>query len=181
MEEEIFKKSKIIERSPVKGMEKSESEEWMNEMRNGFERMAERAERMMKEVRKEFKEQEKMLNDKMEEMWKEFKEQWREWREEREELKRNIEEMKKRIENLEEKGKRKEDSLMQNGVGGNKIMDKVWKVDELERRLDIREKEERRRNMLIRDVEIREGSGRKVIEKILGVVGVKVMIEEIKR
>lgn len=66
--EEIFKKSKIIERSPVKGMEKSEREEWMNEMRNGFEKMAERAERMMEEVRKEFKEQGRMLNDKMEEM-----------------------------------------------------------------------------------------------------------------
>lgn len=43
------------------------------------------------------------------------------------------------------------------------------KVDELERRLDIREKEERRRNMVIRDVEVREGSRRKAVEKILGV------------
>lgn len=74
--------------------------------------------------------------------------------------------MKKRVENLE-KRKRKEDSLMQNGGGGNKIMDKVG---ELERRLDIREKEERRRNVVIRDAEVIEGGRRKAVEEILGVV-----------
>lgn len=36
----------------------------MNEMKNGFERMAERVERVMEEVKKEFKEQGRMLNKK---------------------------------------------------------------------------------------------------------------------
>lgn len=55
------------------------------------------------------------------------------------------------------------------------------KVGELERRLDIREKEERRRNVVIREVEVREGDRRKAVEEILGVVGAKVMVEEIKK
>jgi len=57
-EEEIFKKSKIIERSPVKKIEMSELEEWMREMKEGFERMAERTERAMEEVRREFEHRE---------------------------------------------------------------------------------------------------------------------------
>lgn len=39
------------------------------------------------------------------------------------------------------------------------------KVGELERRLDIREKEERRRNVVIRDVEVIEGGRRKAVEE----------------
>lgn len=55
------------------------------------------------------------------------------------------------------------------------------KVGELEKRLDIREKEERTRNVVIREVEVREGDRRKAVEEILGVVGAKVMVEEIKK
>lgn len=121
-EEEIFKGSKITEGLPGKGIEKSERKEWMNEMKNGFEKMVERVERVMEEVRKEFKQQGRVLNEKMEEIWKEFKEQrreWREWREQREELKKNIEEMKKREDNLG-KGKKEKNSLMQNGIGATR-------------------------------------------------------------
>lgn len=35
--------------------------------------------------------------------------------------------------------------------------------------------------MIIRDVEVRESDRRKALEEILGVVGVKVVIEEIKK
>lgn len=56
--------------------------------------------------------------------------------------------------------------MMQSGKG-NKIIDKVGK---LKRRLDIRDKVERRRNV-IRNVEVREMNRRKPVEDILGVVG----------
>lgn len=63
---------------------------------------------------------------------------------------------------------------MQNGKG-NKIIDKI---DKLKRRLDIRDKVERRRNV-IKNVEVREMDRRKPVEEILGVVRVKVVIEEV--
>lgn len=55
------------------------------------------------------------------------------------------------------------------------------KMGELERRLKIREKEETRRNVVIREVDVREGERRKAVEEILGVVRVKVKIEEIRK
>lgn len=55
------------------------------------------------------------------------------------------------------------------------------KVGELERRLEIREKEERKWNVIIREVDVREGERRKAVEEILGVMGVKVEVEEIRK
>lgn len=54
---EIFKRSNIIERSPVKRIERNELGEWMKKIKEGFEKMAERSERIMKKIRREFKEQ----------------------------------------------------------------------------------------------------------------------------
>lgn len=54
-------------------------------------------------------------------------------------------------------------------------------MSELERRLKIREKEETRRNVVIREVDVREGERRKAVEEILGVVGVKVEVEKKKK
>lgn len=135
----------------------------MREMKEGFERMAERTERAVEEVRREFREQGRGLNEKMEEMRREFREQQKEWRKERGELRREIEEIKERIGKLEE-GERKEGNLRQSRIGGNKIMNKV---SELDRRLDIRERQERRRNVVIRDVEVKEGKRRKAVKEIL--------------
>lgn len=64
---------------------------------------------------------------------------------------------------------------MQSRLGGSRIMEKM------ERRLKIREKEETRRNVVIREVDVREGERRKAVEEILGVVGVKVEVEEIRK
>lgn len=81
-EEEIFKRNKIVERSPVKEIEKSELGEWMREMKEGFERMAERTERAVEEVRRKFKEQGRgTMNE--DGGNKEFREQQKEWRKER--------------------------------------------------------------------------------------------------
>lgn len=57
------------------------------------------------------------------------------------------------------------------------------KVSELDRRLDIREKEERRRNVVIGDVEVKEGKRRKAVKEILGVMkrGTKMKVGEVKR
>lgn len=70
--------------------------------------------------------------------------------------------------------------MRQSRIEGNKIMDKV---SELDRRLDIREKEERRRNVIIGDVEVKEGKRRKAVKKILGVMkgGTKVKVGGVKR
>lgn len=143
-EEEIFKRNKIVERSPVKEIEKSELGEWMREMKEGFERMTERTERA-EEVRREFREQGRGTMNEDGGNEKGVQRATEGMEEGEEELRRKIEEMKERIGKLEE-GERKEGNLRQSRIGGNKIMDKV---SELDRRLDIREKEERRRNVII--------------------------------
>lgn len=74
-EEEIFKKSKLVIRSPRK--EETEEgrrlEEWMKEVGGGG------LEGMREEIREGFREQEKKMMAMVESMRKEFNEQRREW------------------------------------------------------------------------------------------------------
>lgn len=97
-EEEIFKRSKLVERSPVKELREGREriDEWMKEMGNKFERMVE-------EFREGFKSQERRMNEMMEEMRREFGDQMREWGKEREEIKKSIEIMRDRTERIEQR------------------------------------------------------------------------------
>lgn len=54
-------------------------------------------------------------------------------------------------------------------------------MTDLERRIEIKEREERRTNIIIKEVEMKEGKKREVLEDVLRVIGVKAEIEEIRK
>lgn len=171
---EIFERSKKMERTPEKEMkgEGGGLGVWTSIMREDFSKLAE-------EMRKGFREQSKLMQGGLEELRKEFRDQTNEWRREKEELKREIEEMKERMGKLEGKGK-EEGREEERGrrEEGRKIIDKVR---EMERRMEVKEKKERRRNVIIKGIEVKEGGRRERVEKILGEIGAKVEIEEVRR
>lgn len=55
------------------------------------------------------------------------------------------------------------------------------KIKELERRMERKEREERRKNVIIRALEVKEGRRREAVEEVLSVIGVRGNIEEVKR
>ncbi|KAL6421643.1 hypothetical protein ACFW04_014561 [Cataglyphis niger] len=55
------------------------------------------------------------------------------------------------------------------------------KIKELESRMKRREREERRRNVLIKGVEIKEGRRRVAVEELFDNIGVKAKIEEVRK
>jgi len=59
--------------------------------------------------------------------------------------------------------------------------DLACKVKEIEKRLDIYDREERRRNVVIRGMLVGEGGRRKAVKEIIKIVKAKVDIKEIKR
>lgn len=55
------------------------------------------------------------------------------------------------------------------------------KVRELERRWEKKEREERRKNVIIKGLKVKEGNRREAVEEVLNVLGVRGNIEEVKR
>ncbi|KAL6418757.1 hypothetical protein ACFW04_011804 [Cataglyphis niger] len=115
----------------------------------------------------------KRLSEEIEKIRREFKESEKRWREEREELKSRIKGLEGKIERLEncDIGEGKEIKAVSRGVSeviGNRIK-------EMERR----EKEERRRNILIKEMKVKEG--RRTAEELFDNIGVKEEIEEVRK
>lgn len=55
------------------------------------------------------------------------------------------------------------------------------KVKDIERKMELKEREERKKNILIRWLEMKERKRKKAVEKVLERMEVKVEIEEVKR
>lgn len=189
--EDVFRKSRKMGRSPVKGMVGNERE--MSEMMRGWKEDMEeimKELRGMKEMREELKqikggidevvkEQGRMLREEMEDVKRIFKEKETRWKEEREEMMGNMRELEKRIGELEKREGTKEVGGKIEGEMMKKGMDD--KMKEIEWKLEKREREERRRNIIIKGLEEREGRRREVVEGLLRDIGVVVEIGEIKR
>lgn len=139
--------------------------------------MEDKFSRMMEEVREGFKSQERVLNDMINEMGDEVRKQMDKSREEKEELKRSIEK-RVRIEELEMGGAQEKGGIINGGRGGYEVSEKNRR---LERRLEIGEKAERRRNVIIKGVEVKERRRKEEVEEILDAIGAKVEIKEIKK
>lgn len=148
-EEELLKRSRKRESLQKKGTEEGKEiiEEWMKMMKDKFSGM-------MEEVRDGFRSQERILKDMMNEMRDEFRKQMDEWREEKEELKRSIEKMRVRIEELKMGRSADKGGIVKGEKGGYEVSEKIRK---LERRLEIGEKAEKRKNVIIKGV--KEGGG----------------------
>lgn len=88
-EEEVFRKSRKMERTPEKGgMDKWELEKMFRQFREGLredmmkemERMSERIERKMEEGREELRRQQEKMEEKWEEEKRERGREWRSWK-----------------------------------------------------------------------------------------------------
>jgi len=55
------------------------------------------------------------------------------------------------------------------------------RVKRMEENLEGREREKRKRNIIIKGIEVREGKRREAVEEILEGIGVKVDVREIRR
>lgn len=161
---EAFRKSRKVVRSPK--MEREDLGGWraiMKEMIKGG----------MEELKAEWAK-------KLEESNKQMREQEIRWKEEKEGLLDTVKGLEKRVIELET-GMIKE--------GGQKCPEEARKkkgeveerMKEVEIKLERKEREERRRNIVIRGVEVKEGKREEAVEEILECIGAKAKIEEVKR
>lgn len=106
----------------------------------------------------------------IEQMRKEWKEQEGNWKKKREEMRECIKGLKKRVEELKGGGgKESEGADLKRGMrGGGKIAEN--RLLKIERKVEMREREERRRNIIIKRVEVKDGKKREAVEKVLKVV-----------
>ncbi|KAL6431940.1 hypothetical protein ACFW04_007397 [Cataglyphis niger] len=110
------------------------------------------------------------VNEEIEKVRKEFRESEKRWMEEREELKR-------RVKGLEEKMER-----LGNGDIGEREKRIGWnRLKEMENKMERREREERKRNVLIKGVEVKEGRRRMAVEELFDNIEVKAEIEEVRK
>ncbi|RLU19487.1 hypothetical protein DMN91_008044 [Ooceraea biroi] len=131
------------------------------------------------EVKGEIREQGKKMREEVEELRKELKEQEETGRKERQEMKSRIDKLEKdvkelKIENVGEKG----EDMRVEGVKRDGLEDKVI---ELERRMEIKDREERRRNVVMREVEVKEGKRVEAVREVLERIGAKGEMVECRR
>ncbi|XP_043288417.1 golgin subfamily A member 6-like protein 22 [Venturia canescens] len=163
-EEEVFKRSRKVVRSPRK--EGGEADE-----------IVRRVGKMMKELLKqELREECGRIESKVDrwadEVRKEHDEMRRQWGEEREMFKMKIEKLERRVVELEK----------ERGTGGEGEEGIGRRVREVERELERREREERRNNIVIRGVKMAEGEEwEREIEKIWENLGVEGGRKEMRR
>jgi len=114
----------------------------------------------------------------VEELRKECREREGKWNEEREKLVSCIKGLERKVEELQRnrEGRGKGGRVL--GEGGGEMGDKV---KELEKRLEKKEREERRKNVIIKGLKVKEGNRREAVEEVLNVLEVRGNIEEVKR
>ncbi|XP_053989896.1 uncharacterized protein LOC128882336 [Hylaeus volcanicus] len=166
--EEIFKRSKKVERTPEKlGIGKAELEQMLRGLMEG----------MRKDIGEDLKKIGKGVEEGREEMLRQLSEMKESWERERAELRGKIEMLEKKVERLKLKEKKEEGGE----TGEEERRELSKKVRELVTRIDKKEREGRRRNLIIKDVKV-EGKGKEeVVEEIWGRIGVKEKIEEVRR
>ncbi|KAL6417393.1 hypothetical protein ACFW04_012785 [Cataglyphis niger] len=127
---------------------------WREEMKN-----------MKEEVKEGIRER---VSEEMDKVRKEFRESEKRWVEEREKFNRRIKGLEEKMERLGigDTGKR-EGNKMVNG-GGSEAMGN--RLNEMENRMERREREERRKNVLIKGV-----------EELFDSIGIKAEIEEVRK
>lgn len=183
-----FHRSKKTQRSPTRaeegergegGEEGEEGEGEVREGKNGglgeVKSLMERMWRDQKRGNEGLKEGQKVIEERMEEMRREQAERDIRWQEERKELLKRIEELEKRLEGVE-RGK--------GGLSGDRGREESTieiRLRKIEREGEMKERKERRRNLIVRGVEVTEGKKREGIEKLLGDIGAEVKVEEVSR
>jgi len=116
----------------------------------------------MEDVKEEFRKQNKW-KEMIEEKRRDCKTQRKEWEREREEMKGDMRDLKKRLEILEqnERQEKGERQRWREGEGKN-MMEKIKRI---EKSMESRKREKRRRNIIIKGMEAKEGKRREESSK----------------
>ncbi|XP_024890196.1 golgin subfamily A member 6-like protein 22 [Temnothorax curvispinosus] len=172
----VFKRSNMTTRSPKKKAETKVGEKEIREIinKNGEEgRGNMEAEELLRKILRKMEKQEGLKEE-----LRRSEAIWRKQREALEEKVKKLEEkVEERIKRVEEKIRERKGKEKGEIGNGNKMRERM---KELERRLERKEKEERRRNIVIRGLEVKEGGRRQEAEKLEG-IGAKVKAIEVKR
>ncbi|XP_036148383.1 golgin subfamily A member 6-like protein 7 [Monomorium pharaonis] len=96
---------------------------------------------------------------------KDFKEKEFRWERERKELLETQEELKKRMEKIK--------------VRGNSVCER--RVREIERKLEMKEREDRKKNLLIKGVEVKDGNRKEAVERVFKEIGAEVTVRGVRR
>lgn len=134
--------------------------------------------KIKEKVKEGIKEQGRELKREVEEMRREFRDMEGRWGKEREELRVRVKKLEEKMETLESgRGRGEEEE-----EGGKEMEAGVTeRVKEIKRKMEWREKEESKKNIIMRGVEVKEEKRREAVERVLGMVGAKVDIQEVKR
>jgi len=167
-EKTIFRAKKQLQRSPQgeriireRGGEKNEwikmmKEELKKEMREG-----------MREIKEMIKEQGKEIRGKIEEMKKQLKQGEENWRKEKETMGKRITELEKEVKSWQIGGKNGNEV-----EGGQKKVGE--RLKELERKIERKEREDRRRNIVVRVIKGGKKELEGEIKEIMRELGVEV-------
>lgn len=155
--------------------------EWKEEMEEvrGIKGWREELRQMKEEVKERIKEQGKMMRGEIESVRREFKEREEKWREEREEMKRSLEGLERKLIEIEMREEKERASKGGLGDTGNGSVER--RIREMERKIEMKEREEKRKNVIIREMEVSEGRRKEMAEEIIKRTEAKVSIEEVKR
>ncbi|KAL6263061.1 hypothetical protein P5V15_005858 [Pogonomyrmex californicus] len=136
----------------------------------------------VRELKKEMRDQREGLKEEIKEMKAEMKKKKENWRRESEELRQEIRDMRGKVERMEmqEGGKKEEEGRGGRGEKKKEEAELEGKIRNLERWREMEERERRRRNVLVKEVEVKEGGIRKAIEKIWERMEIEARIEDIR-
>ncbi|EZA50333.1 hypothetical protein X777_11277 [Ooceraea biroi] len=182
--EEIFRDSKKTQRSPGGKAKEGEADRRdIGDMRGWDEKMKEMISelrevlredirRMEEEVKGEIRAQGKQMREEVEDLRREMKEQEELGRKERQEINNRLEKVEKEMKELkEEKRKEREEGKVVRGMKRDNLIENV--ID--------REREERRKNVVIRGVEVKEGKRVEAVKEVLEKIGARGEIRKCKK
>jgi len=183
--EDIFKKSIRTLRSSPRGDDREEEmvgmfKEWKEEIKR---EMRERMRGLKEELRKIAEEQKEDLKREMEGVREELAVMDERWRREREEMRVRMEKMERELEGLKGKaGRGKEDNEERAEREETRGKNEEWRIriKALERKWERKERDDRRKNILIKGLKVGEEELKKRVEKILEGVRGDIKVEEVK-
>lgn len=185
-EEDIFKKSRKVGRSPTGKEEGGLMKEMFRELR---EELREGLKGVREEIREVAEGQKDAMRKEVEKMKDDLKVREEKWNREREEMRGRIQELERVVEGMKlekEKGGGEGQSGEGGGGGqerGNERVEKVWedRMERLERRYELKEREERKRNFVLKGLGEGVGDLKVGVEEVMKRLGVEVKAEEIRK
>lgn len=176
-EEQGFNKSKKTPRSPSEA-KREEGRKEGGIMGKCRKEMEEVIRGVMRVELREWKEEMRKVKEEVRVGWEEVKREMREAREEREELKEHIKGLKRRMEEIE----RREEVGTEKGKEGGKEGEGIKeRISEIERKLERKEREEKKKNIVIRRLKVKEGKRKEAVEEAMKAIGVEIEAKEVWR